>query len=187
MKALFLLLALPGLCYAQKRANVTSSAASKAAVDAANAVTFPVKDNEVFYEYVDSSFKKDQVDVYKAAKIWFADIFKNSKSVLQVDDKDLGELVGKGTFKYSFIYGGIQLDYWCQFSAKISCRKNKYRIQIYDIGTRAEDRPGEYMSIDGMSGATDPLLEGGARKIDDQIREIIRSSRKAIAEDSDKF
>jgi len=186
MKRLLLLMMLPGICIAQKRATVMSPAATKSDIAAANAPSFPMKDGAVFYEFVDSSLKKEKIDVYKAAKIWFADIFKNSKSVLQVDDKELGELVGKGTFKYSFIYGGVELDYWCQFTAKISCRKNKYRIQIYDIGTRPEDQS-DYISIDGMNGSTDPLIQAGARKIDDRISGIILSSRQAIAQQSDNF
>ena len=184
-----LLLFIPILSYAQttpKRATVGPTIASKDDVALANAPKLPMKGASVFYEFVDSSFKKEKLDVYKAAKIWFADAFKNSKSVLQVDDKDLGELLGKGTFKYTFTYGGNDRTYWCQFTAKISCRKNKYRLQIYDIGTRQEDDP-DYTIIEDLVGSTDPLNQEILRRIDARITAIIKESRNAIAQQSDNF
>lgn len=40
-------------------------------------------------------------ELYNRAKLWFATTFNSSKDVLQIEDKDSGQLVGNSLFKYS--------------------------------------------------------------------------------------
>jgi len=186
MKQLLFLMMLPCVCFAQRKATVMSPVTSKDDIAVANGPSVPMKKGSVFYEYIDSSFKKEKPDVYKAAKLWFADFFKDSKTVLQVDDKNLGELVGKGNFPFSVTYNGADMGCMCQFTVKISCRKDRYRIQIYDISTKADNEDG-FTSVDGLVKTDDGFGQRVLRQVDEDISGIIQSSRRAIAEQTDTF
>jgi hypothetical protein len=145
-----------------------------------------MKDKSVFYEKIDSSFKKEKIDVYKSAKIWFAEEFRNSNYVLKMDDKDLGELIGKGTAKISVPYGTSDRIYWLQFTVKVSCRKDKVRVQVYDIGVRTDEET-EYTALEYYLTKSDDFTQTLLRTIDSQIEQIMTSGRIAIAAKSDNF
>ncbi len=103
--------------------------------------------------YVDSSISKEVL--YSAARAWFIDNFRDAKEVLQVQDKDACELIGKGNinipsnrFGYMAIGVGIV---WFKFSFFAKDGRYKYSItdfnhegglpQIRDCGSLDDDRP----------------------------------------------
>src|ERR1700754_3807169 len=45
-------------------------------------------------------------DIYSRAREWFATAFKSANSVLQMDDKISGKLIGKGVFTHNYIIKG---------------------------------------------------------------------------------
>ena len=189
MKKIIPFLLVPVLSWSQSapRKASTPSLASNRDIGAANVLSLPARNGAVFYEAVDSNFKKDQINVYRSAKMWLADYFKDSKSVLQVDDQNLGELVGKGTFRFSVTYSGQEIPNWCRFTVKISCRNNKYRIQVYDIATRVESGAPDYTSVDGLNGSNDPLAQAILHRVDDRIGILLKDAHKAIALEKDTF
>jgi hypothetical protein len=92
----------------------------------------PTRDGHVFYESIDtSSFSKDQL--YSKAKLWLVNSFKDSKSVSEIDDKEGGQIVGKGNFVVNYTYALTPSTCRFNFIMKIDLKDNKYRLQIYNI------------------------------------------------------
>ena len=178
---------IPVFSYSQSKSTpLLPTRAGSKDLQAANNIVLPSREGKVFYELVDSSFKKNKTDVYNSAKLWFAEIFKDSKYVLELQDKDLGELMGKGNFPYSAVYNGVTLSSDCFFDIKVSCRENKYRLQIYNISIRLRGSESG-TSIDGLNSTKEPLMQAHIRAIDNRVTEIIKSSKTAIAQKTDTF
>jgi hypothetical protein len=182
----FSLLPLMSLCQSPNKPSSLPKLASSDEVTAANKPWLPLRDGKIFYETIDSSYRKSKIETYKSAKIWFADIFKDSKSVLQIDDKDLGELLGKGTFQYPVSSQGVVVQFWCEFTAKLSCRENRFRLQIYDIRTKGKAADNFYPA-DFMAFSKESVPQIAAREIDRKINEIIASAKVAIEAKIDAF
>ncbi len=145
-----------------------------------------MKEGAVFYEKIDSSLKKEKLDVYKSAKTWFAEEFKNSNYVLKMDDKELGELIAKGVSKLTVTFGGSDHIFWMEFTAKASCRKDKYRIQVYDIAIRSDDES-EFTAIEAYLKNDDSFNQAVLHAADDETSHIIRSSWLAVRAKADTF
>jgi uncharacterized protein with TBP-like fold DUF4468 len=188
MKRLLLLLALPLFSSGQSsnRSATLPKIAPSNEVAAVNKPFVPMKEGRMFYEAIDSSFKKSKTEVYKSAKLWFTDAFKDSKSVLQMDDKDLGELIGKGTFKYPVTSQGFTAEFWCQFTAKISCRDDKYRIQIYDIMTKGKSA-GDYYPAETIINSKESVPQIALREIDSRIKGILTTLQADMRAKPDTF
>lgn len=74
-------------------------------------------------------------ELYTRAKVWFATAFSDSKAVLEVQDKEAGVLVGKGSIPYepnismssSLIRGHVT------FSISISFKDGRYKYTLSDF------------------------------------------------------
>ncbi|MBA4168133.1 MAG: DUF4468 domain-containing protein [Chitinophagaceae bacterium] len=141
-----------------------------------------MKDGHAFYELVDSSVTGDQAQLYDKAKVFVVDIFKDANRVIQMDDKEKGELVGKGNFKW-----GSLPPYRCDFSLRISCRDHKYRAQVYDFDV--------YGGTSQVSVSFDNFVEHpkkmGARTVlkhvDENVKDILAKLNKKMQSASDNF
>lgn len=82
---------------------------------------------------VDSTLKADEL--YRRAKRWFGDYFKSGKDVIQIDDKDNYEIVGKGWMPapVEAIGGAIQNSGKIWFKVNIYCKQGRYRYVINDF------------------------------------------------------
>jgi hypothetical protein len=103
------------------------------------APVLPTKEGVIFYEEVveiGSGKKKD--DLYRAAREWFVETYNNAESVLQLDDKEDGKLMGKALYTYSvssrFDSERINL----KFILNLDIRDGKYRYRIYSFGGTVE-------------------------------------------------
>lgn len=95
---------------------------------------FPTKDGKVVYEEVVelSGAKKD--DLYKAAKKWVVDTYVSAKGAIQSEDKEGGQLLGKGRMPVTKKGAlGIKELYNVDFYWQVDCKEGKYRYRIYDI------------------------------------------------------
>ncbi|MET4138480.1 DUF4468 domain-containing protein [Pedobacter sp. UYP1] len=108
----------------------------------------PVKNGMPFYELIDSinvkGKNKDQI--YDACRKAFADIFTNSKSVIELENKQDGGITGKGITSISYKIGamGISDQADINFSINFQSKDSKYRIQLYDING------GPYKNMSGI-------------------------------------
>jgi hypothetical protein len=95
----------------------------------------PIVDDEIFYEVVKNVEGQSKNDLYKKAKLAFVELFKDSKSVIQLDDREGGEIIGKGISYFYFKNLMMDVRNTMEFTMSITVKDNKYRIQIYDIST----------------------------------------------------
>lgn len=81
----------------------------------------------------DTTIKKDRI--YLAAKEWISNSFKSSKAVIDLDDKEAGKIICKGTYKSDRKNNdALVINFTLNFTAK----DGKYRVQIYDLNGREE-------------------------------------------------
>jgi hypothetical protein len=141
-----------------------------------------MKDGKAFYEVIDSLVSGDQTELYSKAKTFIVDLFKDANRVIQVDDKENGELVGKGNFSW-----GSLPPYVSDFSLRISCRNNKYRAQVYDFQVYG----GTSRMPVNYNGFVEHPKKMGAKTVlkhvDENVKEILENLRKKMHSAPDKF
>lgn len=104
----------------------------------------PVKDESIFYTEVvqlDSSATKDEL--YKRAKRFFFDTYKSGKEVIQLDDKENGEVDGKGNllvlWKYSALAGPTSVR--ISEMVKIFVKDGRYKYEVSDFRISVQNQP----------------------------------------------
>lgn len=74
---------------------------------------------------------KSQTELYAITKSWLAEMFKNSKNVIEVDEKESGIVSGNGT--NSFTIGNIALGYtteYLYFTFKCQMKDGRFRLTL---------------------------------------------------------
>jgi len=85
-------------------------------------------------------------DIYSRSREWFATAFKSANSVLQMDDKAAGKLIGKGVFMHSYLIKAgfgvtAPMSYTIGFTINVTVKEGKYRVIITDF-TGTNTSPG---------------------------------------------
>ena len=70
-------------------------------------VVFPMKDSAIVFTELAEKQSLNKAAMYKNVKIWFAEYFNSVKDVLQMDDKELGIILGKGLGTFDIKLAGI--------------------------------------------------------------------------------
>lgn len=105
-------------------------------------------DGRVEYQEVIEIPEASAKDLYAKARLWFADTYKDSKEVLELDDPTSGVLVGTG---WSTFFYTVQL----HITTKIEVKDGRYRYTIYNmqvknpatsVSARYEDTVANYYS-----------------------------------------
>lgn len=92
----------------------------------------PLKDGKPHYEMIDSlSGTKDQI--FTACLATMVEIFKDSKSVLEINNPADGHLMGKGNTLGAVAFWGLSQQIRYPFIVEIKAKEGKYRLQIRDI------------------------------------------------------
>jgi hypothetical protein len=161
------------------------------------------------YEGVVELQGKTKDQLYKNVRKWFVDVFKSSKDVIQSEDKEGGQIIGKGWFNTTVGKNGafsIATKYKVDVSIQIDCRDGKYRYRIYDIATTMDgktekdayakywvnvpaDQWNETVTKDG-NGFTKGQKASMAKNIaavDVDIVALIASLEKAVKSETDNF
>jgi hypothetical protein len=118
MKCLFILLSFL-LC-----SNIYSQQITKAEYDDMG---------KVFFQRTDSISKSKDL-LYAISKEWISNTFRSGKAVIDLDDKDNGKIIGKGSFDGFVTNYNVLIHY--HFTIKIETKNNKVRFTIYDIYTK---------------------------------------------------
>lgn len=77
---------------------------------------------------VDTSLTKEQL--FLRAKKWFAGFYVSGKEVMQVEDKEAGEMIGKGYFKERYFEQDVYV--WHTVEILVKQGKFKYIITNFD-------------------------------------------------------
>lgn len=74
--------------------------------------------------------------IYTGSRQWVATTFNSAQSVIQMDDRQSGVIIGKGNMKYpcygSWLCTGVT-DNTIKFTVKIEAKDNKARVTFSDI------------------------------------------------------
>ena len=98
----------------------------------------PRKDAIVYTDFVGLP-NTNQAKVYEQWRLWFAEYFPNSKEVLEIEDKELGELYGSAAFPYeSALFGRDNYSGWIWYTMRIQAKENGYQFTITDFEHRAD-------------------------------------------------
>jgi len=146
----------------------------------------PSRDGKIFYEMVDSPLSKKKSEIFASAKTWFAEKFNDSKTILQIDDQEGGELLGKATFSTRISDGSASPLNSVQFTIKVSCRDRKYRIQIYDLGSRHSSEY-DFEPMDWMNKPGSTAGQVFLANVDKEILSIMLAAKDHIEKQSDNF
>jgi hypothetical protein len=87
-----------------------------------------------FYFKLTDSTQATKSELYTRARQFIALQFKDSKAVIQMDDKEAGKLIGKGVFVlYAVAALGISSGSYIEFTVTIDVKDNKYRCVLSDF------------------------------------------------------
>jgi hypothetical protein len=133
--------------------------------------------------YVDSTSSKDAI--YAAARAWFVDNFKDAKEVLQVQDKDAGELVGKGYIdipsnRFGYIAIGVGI-VW--FNVTLYAKDGRYKYVISDFvheGGLPQIRDCGSLDDNDPDSCSRSIFQEVKEKTDGAMLQIIADLRKSI-------
>lgn len=178
MKIFFLLIA----CFL-----VTITQAQKSKKDKEpQEIVLPQVDGKIFFEFADS-VDKSQVELYTNAKLWIVNMFRDSKEVIQLDDKETGEILGKGLFRFNYKY--LATIYCvCRFTIKVSLREKKYRIQIYDLVAELGDNRTPYSMETVYANSNKIYNKRIIENVDQRVKEILEEGKTKIpSEGKDSF
>ncbi|MGB5024739.1 MAG: DUF4468 domain-containing protein [Saprospiraceae bacterium] len=96
-------------------------------------ITLPTKDGNIYYEQIVNVDSVDKNQLFNAARIWFSNTFKSAKSVLDLDDRNTGRLIGNGNLTYSTSLQKVYGERRASFKIDITLKDGKYRVIISDI------------------------------------------------------
>lgn len=97
-------------------------------------IVLPLKDSMIYYEDVVKVADTVSADkLFSLAQTWFANTFKNSKSVLQLNDRQSMKLIGKGLEFLHPSFASTPATY-IYYTVAIDIKQGRYRYRIYDFG-----------------------------------------------------
>lgn len=147
---------------------------------------FPVVNKQVCYTEV---IRKDSIsknELYNRALSWFANTFKSSKDVIQMQDKESGKIIGKGSFECSLGFLFPSLDIKMTIIIMVKDGRYKYVINnfihYYSVYIENMSSHGEQTIFEMFEGA-DPkkkITQKNARKLHNKILEIIDSLKEGM-------
>ncbi len=153
-----------------------------------NLSQLPIIDGKITYTGVVQVDSLSSEELYKRSKRWFFDTYNSGKDVIQLDDKESGEIIGKGFFETywesSFISGiGINVFQ----TIKVQVKDGRYKYEITDFKVKYYVAPSKYASA---SNVDEPLETWNTwreencnkirAKIDIQVKGLITSFEKFV-------
>lgn len=146
----------------------------------------PLQDGKVVYTGVVEVDSANKDVLYSRAKKWFAEEYKSAQNVIQLDDKDAGEVLGKGLFKSYFTVFMEAQDVSVYHTVKIYVKDNKYKYEITDFNVKFYVAPSKYNSAANYDDQLENFVKGRNKNnmhkmsmnIDSQVQDMIASLEK---------
>jgi len=95
-------------------------------------LNIPWQENQIIYTGVVNAEGKSKDQIFNSAKFWFTENFRSSKSVLEIDDREMGVLSGRAWSSVTMIDDGLT-DFRGWYQIIIEVKDGRYRYQIKDI------------------------------------------------------
>lgn len=148
----------------------------------------PLNDGKVTYSGVVQVDNMNKDELYKMTRRWFIDTYKSAKDVIQLDDKENGEVIGKGFFETIWqvtFYYKMNINIWQ--TIKIQVKDNKYKYEITDFNVKYHSSASQYtsgsnidMPLELWNKGRDDNNKKTYTKIDLEVNSIITSLEKYI-------
>ncbi|MFZ1806390.1 MAG: DUF4468 domain-containing protein [Cyclobacteriaceae bacterium] len=133
----------------------------------------PLEGGMVTYSDVVSVDQASADELYLRAKKWFVNTYKSANDVIQLDDKESGEIIGKGNF--GIVY--YSRDPSIKHTVSIAVKEGRYKYNITDLVY--SDKQGDNFPIEQF-----PNGWAGKKKlyssIDTNVSAIVLSIEKAM-------
>jgi hypothetical protein len=149
----------------------------------------PLDDGKVKYSNVVEVENTSKLELYNRAKRWFIHTYKSGKDVIQLDDKDNVEIVGKGFFEETWMvtfYGGINVNVWQTITLQM--KDGKYKYIISDFYMKYIAPPSQYTSASNIEAPLEVWNKGRDSnnkkfypKIETNVKLLIKSLEKAMS------
>jgi len=94
----------------------------------------PLNNDKIYYSGIVNVDSINALELYHRGKKWFIDSFNSAKDVIQLDDKENFEIVGKGFFEELWavtFYASIQVKVWQ--TIRIQCKDGRFKYEFYDF------------------------------------------------------
>jgi hypothetical protein len=144
----------------------------------------PVKESKVNYSEVITVDSASKDVLYNRAKRWYVDVYNSAQNVIQLDDKENGEIVGKGNFDVYWNMGALvgteKVAIYHKLSIFLKDGRYKYEIADLIVHIQLHEYPIEAYSKNGKTAGR--LYQA----TDDKIQHIIESLKKAMQGDKEK-
>ena len=148
----------------------------------------PLKDGKVTYSGVVQMQGVSKDEMYKRVKMWFLNNYNSSKDVIQFDDRENGEVIGKGCFKALWMvrfYTALPINVWK--TIKIQIKDDWFRYEITDFKMRNYYLSSQNASLTDVGISLEQWNKGHDANnkkfypvINNQIIAIIKSLQNAI-------
>ncbi len=135
-------------------------------------------------------------ELYNRAKIWFTTSYNSANDVLQMDDKENGQIIGKAVITYnSSLYNASEhFDGSINYTIKVLIKDGRYKYEISNFIHRAYGR-GSFGLITTQDPS--PLIKGFTKKycnkvwleiknqINEEVGSLIKSLKTGTSQQSD--
>lgn len=145
------------------------------------------------YEFtiIDSS-KENKDDLYVKAKSWFAKTFVSANSVIQLDDKEAGKIIGKGALVYDDGSDYYKVHHTIRYTLTVNVKNNKYRFVLSDFineGYANNDKINGYgLLLDDEKFLSLPYSKAVIEKVNINMKALIESFKNAMKQiNADNF
>lgn len=107
-------------------------------------------------------------ELYQRAKNWFVDTFRSANDVIQLDDKENGQIVGKGNFSYSQkVTWAAVANNTIRFTAAITIKDGRYKYEFSNF-EHSMAVPGTPLNL-GLITDAEPIRKGFPKKTIEKI------------------
>lgn len=135
-----------------------------------DSLTHKIKFTDIVY--LDSTSSKQ--DLFLRAREWFAKTFKSSNYVTQMEDKEAGILIGKGSLEiFLKVLGSSTGGNYFNFTISLYFKDGRYKYDFTDFtysnGISFNDTPAEYL-YNAKENDYPRLTKNGNREVFSQLR-----------------
>lgn len=124
---LLLLLSIPIISFSQKSKKNKNDKDSVVQI-------MPLVDSMVVYTEVVKADSITKEELYNRAKRFFVENYKSANDVVQLDDKENGEIIGKGIFKVMYNQGIAGMQPTSVYhTISVAVKEGRYKYEIKDL------------------------------------------------------
>jgi hypothetical protein len=136
------------------------------------------------YSKVIQADSLDKTSIYVALRAWFSEMYNSSNKVIQMDDKDAGIIIGKGTTPYS--HGGLSYlcyEGWVNYTVKVQIRDGRYKAELSNINHENKRGNAESCNLGLITTAEEYATKGMSKKFHNKVANDIKEKMKKYAEE----